>query len=523
MKINLPVTGIENDYDSALQIVSTTDLKGITTSVNDAFTEIAGFEEEELVGKNHNVVRHPDMPPVAFADLWQTIKTGKPWMGVVKNRCKSGDHYWVDAYVTPIFESGQMTGYQSVRVKPQRADKDRAEKLYMQVNANKRSFIKLPQLGIASSLMAGFGTLAALSGLAFSWFGGASIVAAAGVTVVNLVLAICLVLWRTSGLREGMALAKSVVDNPIMQHVYTGRADEVGSMMLAIRMQQASIRTILGRVQNSAKELSATSSETAQSVSESMKSISHRKDAILQVATAMEEMSASSEEVARLAEQTAQASREARTSVHDGKTIIDRAVNSNQSLSNNIQRTADSVEELNTQCKEIGVFLDVIKDIAGQTNLLALNAAIEAARAGESGRGFAVVADQVRTLAQRTHSSTEEIERMTVDLQSRASNAVEDMNMASSLSQETVTSLADSGDHLETIVHLINTIDTMNEQVSCASEEQSNVARTISCQINEISKEAEQDREHANTIESANSRQVGMIKNFESMSRQFTN
>lgn len=378
-------------------------------------------------------------------------------------------------------------------------------------------------MGIASSLMVGFSTLAVMSSMAFAMFGSASTGAAIGITLANLVLAVGLVSWRTSALRQGAALAATVVDNPIMQHVYTGRADEIGKMELAIRMQQACIRTILGRVQNSAKELADTSSETAESVSKSMKSISHRKDSILQVATAMEEMSASSEEVARLAEQTAQASREARTSVHEGKQIIDSAVNSNQSLSDNIQRTADSVEELNTQCKEIGVFLDVIKDIAGQTNLLALNAAIEAARAGESGRGFAVVADQVRTLAQRTHSSTEEIERMTVDLQSRASHAVEDMNLASSLSQETVTSLANSGDRLETIVDLINTIDTMNEQVSCAAEEQSNVARTISSQINEISKDAEQDREHANTIENANVRQVSMIKNFESMSHQFTN
>jgi len=522
MKINLPVTGIEHDYDHSMQIVSTTDQKGITTSINDHFLSIAGFEEDELIGKNHNVVRHPDMPPVAFADLWQTIKTGKPWMGIVKNRCKSGDHYWVDAYVTPIFKNGQMTGYQSVRVKPQRDDRERAEKLYAQVNAKKQPLQKLPQLGITSGLLAGFGGLAIVTGLAFSWFTSAAPSAIVGIAAVNFALAMLLIYWRTSGLRQAVRLAETVVNNPIMQHVYTGRADEAGKLMLAIRMQQASMRTILGRVQNSAKELSETSSQTASSVCESISSIGHRQEAIIQVATAMEEMSASSAEVAHLAEQTAQASREARTSVHEGKNIIDRTVTSNHSLSKNIRQTADSVEELDTQCKEIGVFLDVIKDIAGQTNLLALNAAIEAARAGEMGRGFAVVADQVRTLAQRTHSSTEEIERMTVDLQSRASHAVEDMNQASSLSQETIENLANSGSHLETIVDVINTIDTMNEQVSCAAEEQSNVAQTISSQINDISKEAEQDQRHASIIESASERQTDMIRDFEGMSRQFT-
>ena len=521
MKINLPVTGMENDYDNLMQIVSTTDLKGITTSVNDAFLSISGFETAELIGKNKNVVRHPDMPPVAFADLWQTIKTGKPWMGIVKNRCKNGDHYWVDAYITPIFENGRTTGYQSVRVKPQRADKDRAEKLYTQVNSKKRQLLKLPQLGITSGLMAGFGALAVATGLAFAMFGSATPSTAIGVTATNLVLAMLLIRWRTAALRPAVELAESVVNNPIMQHVYTGRADEAGKMMLALRMQQACMRTILGRVQNSAEELSVNSSKTARSVSESISNIGHRQEAILQVATAMEEMSASSAEVARLAEQTAQASREARTSVHDGKDIIDQTITSNHSLSENIRQTADSVGELDTQCKEIGVFLDVIKDIAGQTNLLALNAAIEAARAGESGRGFAVVADEVRTLAQRTHSSTEEIERMTADLQMRASHAVDDMNQASSLNQETVDSLANGGSHLETIVELINTIDTMNEQGSCAAEEQSSVAHTISRQINEISKESERDQAHANTIESANVRQLDMIHDFEGMSRQF--
>ncbi|MGM0413399.1 MAG: PAS domain-containing protein, partial [Pseudomonadota bacterium] len=96
MKRNEPVTQQEYDYPARANILSTTDLKGIVTYVNGDFIEIAGFEESELVGKNHNVVRHPDMPPAAFEDLWSHIKAGQPWMGMVKNRRKDGDHYWVD-------------------------------------------------------------------------------------------------------------------------------------------------------------------------------------------------------------------------------------------------------------------------------------------------------------------------------------------------------------------------------------------------------------------------------------------
>jgi methyl-accepting chemotaxis protein len=120
MKINLPVTQREVELSDTVQIVSKTDLKGRITYVNSDFTEISGFAEEELLGKNHNMVRHPDMPPEAYADLWATVNTGKPWIGIVKNRCKNGDHYWVEAVITPVAENGQVVGFISVRHKASR-------------------------------------------------------------------------------------------------------------------------------------------------------------------------------------------------------------------------------------------------------------------------------------------------------------------------------------------------------------------------------------------------------------------
>ncbi|KRT56418.1 PAS domain-containing protein [endosymbiont of Ridgeia piscesae] len=103
MKVNQPVTGVEIPLQEDTIIVSTTDLKGMITSANGAFIEISGFSEAELLGRNHNIVRHPDVPAAAFQDLWDTIKRGHPWTGIVKNRAKSGDHYWVKANVTPIY------------------------------------------------------------------------------------------------------------------------------------------------------------------------------------------------------------------------------------------------------------------------------------------------------------------------------------------------------------------------------------------------------------------------------------
>ncbi len=133
MKNNLPVSQREVPFRDGATIISITDLKGRILYTNNYFVEISGYSEEELVGQNHNIVRHPDMPPAAFKDLWDTIKNGEAWRGTVKNRCKNGDHYWVDAYVTPVYEGNQIVSYQSVRTKPSRQQVEDAEKLYAKI------------------------------------------------------------------------------------------------------------------------------------------------------------------------------------------------------------------------------------------------------------------------------------------------------------------------------------------------------------------------------------------------------
>ncbi|WP_374488814.1 methyl-accepting chemotaxis protein [Zoogloea sp.] len=117
MKINMPVTQHEVELGENTLIVSKTDLKGQITYINRDFLEISGFAEDELIGRPHNIVRHPDMPSEAFADMWLALKAGRPWVGYVKNRCKNGDYYWVEAHATPILEHGQVVGYMSVRRK----------------------------------------------------------------------------------------------------------------------------------------------------------------------------------------------------------------------------------------------------------------------------------------------------------------------------------------------------------------------------------------------------------------------
>lgn len=141
VKKNLPVTQVEREYHAEERLISETDTRGILTTANTSFCQVAGFSQEELVGKSHNLVRHPDVPPEAFADLWRTIQAGERWTGVIKNRCKNGDHYWVKAFVSPVVQDGQIIRYRSVRKRPTRHEIQEAEALYKRIWAGEKGLM----------------------------------------------------------------------------------------------------------------------------------------------------------------------------------------------------------------------------------------------------------------------------------------------------------------------------------------------------------------------------------------------
>ena len=172
MRNNLPVTHVEIQLDDDTLIVSKTDLTGQITYINKDFIDISGFAEVELLGQPHNMVRHPDMPVEAFADMWRDLKDGRPWTGMVKNRCKNGDYYWVLATATPIRQSGQLVGFMSVRRKPSRQMVETAENAYRLFRENKAGRLQIrhgdlvkggeglwARLSLKAKLMAGFGVV----------------------------------------------------------------------------------------------------------------------------------------------------------------------------------------------------------------------------------------------------------------------------------------------------------------------------------------------------------------------------
>ncbi|HCA26414.1 MAG TPA: chemotaxis protein [Betaproteobacteria bacterium] len=492
MKKNLPITNRENDYPAETHIVSTTDLKGMTDYVNEDFIRVSGFPAEELLHKNHNVVRHPDMPPAAFADLWNVIKQGKPWMGVVKNRCKNGDHYWVDAYVTPIYEGSRITGYQSVRVKPDRAHVARAESLYHALTHGipgwKRLFHRA-QPGLLAKIALGY-VVALLPVLAVFYLGEtpspaiAGLAALAGVGGGFAVAALIARPWR-----QAAQSARKIFGNAVAQHVYTGRSDELGQLQLVIQALQSQAHTVVWRIDDATAQLDGIANRSAAVAEQTSQGIQQQREAISQVATTMDEMSATVQEVARNAANTATATAQANHAVNDGEATIDRTVDEINQLTEQVEQIARVIRTLVEDSEKIGSVVDIIRNIADRTNLLALNAAIEAARAGKHGRGFAVVADEVRTLANRTQTSTDEIQQMIEQLQGEVSNV---MAEGQRMTQESAAQATQAGAALESITQAVTAIIEMSARITATTEEQGAVSGKINTHVAHINQVAEQ-------------------------------
>ena len=267
MKINMPVTTNEYVLTDTDTIVSTTDLKGNLTSINRDFLRISGFTEAELIGTNHNIVRHPDMPPAAFEDLWNTVKAGRPWTGIVKNRCKNGDYYWVEANVTPLRENGQVVGYMSVRNKPTRAQIDAASALYSQWNQGNFPKAPLParirkglvDLPVNQKLLAAFALpflslvlLAAILklGLDASYLLPALFIGLAGVVFGYQFLSGMLI----KPLQDTARHLRTVSEGNLNVHFDMSRNDEVGQVLQALRSVQIKLGYDMNETRKTAEE-----------------------------------------------------------------------------------------------------------------------------------------------------------------------------------------------------------------------------------------------------------------------------
>ncbi|CAG9247031.1 Aerotaxis sensor receptor protein [Paraburkholderia unamae] len=420
MRNNQPVTQQEFDYPASQMLVSATDLKGRIQYCNPAFIAVSGFTKEELIGKAHNIIRHPDMPAEAFADLWDTVREGRPWTALVKNRRKTGDHYWVRANVTPVSEQGTVVGYLSVRVKPTREEIRNAEALYAQMREGRLHGVRLRhgavvrtgvigalqsllRVPIATRIAFGYGAVPAVfaaTGFA-AWQGlpplpfwaafGAACVCAVGA-------------WRLTTRHLGEPLAQMTTASTRMAAgdltatLAIATNDDLGDVLQALNQLQANLTAIVFDVRSQIDGML----DAAHEISSGNLDLSRRTE---MQAASLEETAATMDQLTTTVQANADASARALDLARDAQS----AAAEGGSIAAQMERTMTGITDASRRISDI---TGVIDGIAFQTNILALNAAVEAARAGEAGRSFAVVAGEVRMLAQRCAASAKEIKQV---------------------------------------------------------------------------------------------------------------
>jgi aerotaxis receptor len=515
MRLNTPVTQNEYHISDSDSIVSTTDLQGNITYANPYFIEVSGFTEEELIGAPQNIVRHPDMPVEAYADLWYTIKSGLPWTGVVKNRCKNGDHYWVYANVTPVVENGKATGYMSVRTKPSVVQVRQAELLYKELKNGNPNKLKLRQGSvvrtdlltklkslvnfsisqrIAMNVVLLFLAIASiLTNLLFSQ--GKPFISNIGMVIVlSLAFFNTLYLWYSFHIavvvpsQQALTASKIMAGGDLTAKIETNRTDELGQVLRMLRQVKVNLHSIVGDVRKNSEHIRVATQEIAAGNME----LSGRTES---QASSLEETAASMEEFASTVSQNTDNANIASNMANDALRIADHGGTITKQM-------VETMEEINLSSKRMIDITGIIEGIAFQTNILALNAAVEAARAGEQGRGFAVVASEVRSLAQRSAAAAKEIKQLidaTVEkirsgtsLTAQAGNAMQEIlgstNKVSGIMNEIASASREQSAGIIQVNEAVTLMDTVTQQNAALVEEAAAAAGSLSEQTHTLVK-----------------------------------
>ena len=467
MRNNQPVTQHEYDYPDDSTLMSTTDVDSRITYCNAAFIATSGYVHDELMGQPHNMVRHPDMPPAAFADMWATLKAGKSWTALVKNRRKNGDHYWVRANATPMLRDGQLTGYVSVRTKPARAEIEQAEALYAQMREGRLSGMKIYQgLLVRTGLLAPWSFVTQTMSVGWRLFLGL-----AGMWLIG-ILALVGAAWLVPGvfdhpwqavalfavlqtlalgvgtvalqrqiaapLRQLAAQAQDVAAGNLKEHPGLDRVDEIGLIARSLNQAGLNLRALVDDVGVQVGGLSATSEQIAQGNHDLSARTEQTAASVEQTAASMEQITATVKQNAATATEAAALAQAASQSATHGGTVV--------------QQVTQTMDGITQSSRKIADIIGVIDGIAFQTNILALNAAVEAARAGEAGRGFAVVASEVRSLAGRSAEAAREIKGL-------IGASVERVESGARQVEQARQSIQDIVDQVQRVAVLINEIN----------------------------------------------------------------
>jgi len=461
MRNNGAVTDREQTYPATSMLVSMTDLKGRITYANSAFVQVSGFTLDELLGKAHNLVRHPDMPAQAFEDMWRTIQSGQPWTALVKNRCKNGDFYWVRANVTPVIEHGAAVGFLSVRTLPSRDEVSVAEALYAAIREGRarrgcfeagRWVMNNPVstlwrrldasmqarnlMGVGAMLLVSIATMWTTMPLGVAlWSATALQCALAGWLLASFNRRIAAPLRRVAD------AANRVAAGALDARAQVDRADEVGRVSRALDQLAVNLMAVVSDVRREAQSIRNTTDEIAKGGLDLSNRTEQQAASLEQTAAALQQVGASTHD------------NSARTVEASG--IAAQACEQASTGGEAVERVVSTMREIEASSRQIADIIGVIDGIAFQTNILALNAAVEAARAGEQGRGFSVVAAEVRSLAQRSAEAARQIKSLISESVGRVESGVQIVN--------------DAGQTMQGIVDSVGRLSALIAEISAAT------------------------------------------------------
>jgi len=478
MRNNQPVTQHEFELPDNATLMSTTDTQSHITYANGTFVQVSGFSNEEIVGQPHNVVRHPDMPKEAFADMWATLQGGEPWTALVKNRRKNGDHYWVRANATPVVRNGRPVGYMSVRTKPSPDEIAAAESLcreFREGKAGNRRFHK--GLIVRTGLMrwaSAFKTMparwrirsallvAAPAIMLAGWLLGLNGPALAAFAAVSLVVSVVASMWLerqiSRPLEQVLEQALRVASGESQTAVLMDRVDEIGMTLRTISQLGLMFRWLIDDVSEQVLNVERAISEIAQGNSDLSRRTEQAASNVQETASSMAQMTATVKSNAETALQANTLAGNASDAAARGGKAVSQVVNTMNAITESSHKIAD--------------IISVIDSIAFQTNILALNAAVEAARAGDQGRGFAVVAGEVRALAQRSAAAAREIKNL-------IGASVETVEAGSNLVDE-------AGKTMDDIVMQVTRVTDLIAEIRSATEEQSSGVTQIDHAVSDL-------------------------------------
>ncbi|WP_210642449.1 methyl-accepting chemotaxis protein [Pseudomonas sp. Tri1] len=293
-------------------------------------------------------------------------------------------------------------------------------------------------------------------------------------------------------LQQTLVALERVASGDLSQNLVVTRRDDMGQLQGSLQRMVISLRQLISGISDGVTQIASAAEQLSTVTEQTSAGVNSQKVETDQVATAMHEMTATVQEVARNAEEASEAAVAADQQAREGEKVVGEAIAQIERLSKEVGNSTEAMGHLKRESDKIGSVLDVIKSVAQQTNLLALNAAIEAARAGEAGRGFAVVADEVRSLAQRTQKSTEEIEELILGLQSGTEQVATTLDNSRNLTDSSVELTRRAGGSLENITRTVSAIQSMNQQIAAAAEQQSAVAEEINRSVVNVRDVSEQ-------------------------------